>query len=49
MTNMVQIYFIRRLNRGNFMFQATVLKFSDLLFGMKVGNKCKNCNQNYAS
>ena len=32
---------IRRLNRGNFCFQATVFKFDDLF-----GNKCKILAQN---
>ena len=33
--------FIRRLNRGKFMFQATVLKFSDLLRGWKLAKNAK--------
>ena len=28
--------FIRRLNRGNFVFETAVLKFGDLLLGLKL-------------
>ena len=35
-----------RLNRGHFFFQGTVLKFGDLLEGLK---KCKISAQNYTS
>ena len=33
--------FIRRLNRGNFIFQPTVLKFGDLLRGWKLATNTK--------
>ena len=44
--------FMRRLNRGNFIFQGTVWKVSDLFRGMEVDNKCNISGeylQNYAS